>query len=103
MSRSLIVDPALGRWWAARIEQEVGHWWLIVWATHGQHFAAFYRGHWDKQGGVCRTGRTPHELWARMREVQQEGRRQAMAAHVTVPPVLSEQLPESLLSRAGQP
>ncbi|MFC5833188.1 hypothetical protein [Nonomuraea insulae] len=100
MRQNLIVDPKLGRWWASRLEEEVGHWWVIMWSLHRQQFAAFYRSHW-KEGGICRTGGTPHELWAHMREIQHEGRRQAMAAHAAVPPLLVEQLPDALWRAAG--
>ncbi|MEW9556326.1 hypothetical protein [Nonomuraea sp. NPDC050783] len=97
----LMVDPKLGRRWASWMEERCGHWWLIVWALHAQHFAAFYRGHWQQPGGVCRTASTPQELWAHMRQIQHEGRRQAMAAQARIPPPLAEHLADPWWRAAG--
>jgi len=95
-----VIDPEAGRWWAAQLEEAVGHWWVVVWALQHQHFAAFYRGHWE-EGGVYRTSKTPAELWSLMREVQHEGRLRAMAARAPVPPLLVEQIPDVLRRADG--
>ncbi|MFC4014638.1 hypothetical protein ACFOY2_45960 [Nonomuraea purpurea] len=97
---NLVTDLATGRWWAATIEEAVGHWWLVMWGASGQHLTAFYCGHWD-EGGVYRMGRTPHELWPLMRETQHEGRRLAIAERVPAPPLLAEQLPDALWRAGG--
>ncbi|MEU6712947.1 hypothetical protein ABZ897_15815 [Nonomuraea sp. NPDC046802] len=98
---NLVIDLETGRWWAAKLEEEAGHWWLVMWEPSGQHLTAYFRGHWQV-GGVYRMGRTPHELWERMRETQAEARRwaEAKAERVPVPPLLLE-LPDALWRAAG--
>lgn len=100
-SMTQIIDTELGRSWAALLEEQTGHWWHVVWRLYGQSFSAFYRGYWEHAGGVCLTASTPYELWAAMRDVQAEGRRQAMTAQTVVPPLLVEDLPTALRRADG--
>ncbi|MFC4010529.1 hypothetical protein ACFOY2_25100 [Nonomuraea purpurea] len=98
---NLVTDLETGRWWATKLEEEVGHWWMVMWEAGGQHLTAYFRGHWD-EGGVYRMGRTPHELWPLMRETQHEGRRRAILSRAPmIPPLLVEQLPDALWRAAG--
>ncbi|MGW4791803.1 hypothetical protein ACWEPC_05220 [Nonomuraea sp. NPDC004297] len=97
----VIIDSNTGCWWAAQLEQEVHHWWQILWEPGGQHLTAYFRGHWQV-GGVYRKGRDPHELWPLMRDIQGKARRLAANEAVPVPPVLAEHLPDALWRAAGR-